>query len=55
MYLFSRPLPSDYSDTQPLEGRGLESWENALNDYEQCKSYVLDYKNYKPSSADPER
>ena len=46
MYLFSRPKPADYTKNglEPLEGKNLESWENALADYEKCKSHVLDYR-----------
>ena len=36
-------------------GKNLESWQNALKDYETCKSHVLDYKNYASSLADTDR
>ena len=57
MYLFSRPKPSDYTKNglEPLEGKNLESWKNALADYEKCKSHVLDYRKYKNSLAEPDR
>ena len=54
MYLFSRPRPEEYG-TMPLVDKNLKSWENALGDYEQCKSYILDYKVYAMSKSDPER
>ena len=57
MYLFSRPKPADYTKNGqvPLEDKNLESWKNALADYEKCKSYVLDYRGYSNSLADPKR
>ena len=39
----------------PLEGKDLISWENALGDYETCKSYVTDYKDYPMSLVEPDR
>ena len=54
MYLFSRPTPEEYGP-QPLEGMDLVSWENALSDYETCKSYVTDYRHYHMSRAEPDR
>ena len=54
MYLFSRPTPEEYGP-MPLEGKDLVSWENALGDYELCKSYVTDYKHYAMSLSEPDR
>ena len=54
MYLFSRPIPGDYG-SQPLEGGNLESWSLALADYELCKSYILDFREYKFSAQEPDR
>ena len=55
MYLFTRPLPKEYGTEEPLSGKDLISWENALGDYELCKSYVTDYKKYGMSLAEPDR
>ena len=39
----------------PLEGRNKESWQSALSDYETCKSYIMDYKEYAMSAYEPQR
>ena len=54
LYLFSRPSPNEYG-TMPLEGRSKESWQSALSDYETCKSYIMDYKDYAMSAYEPQR
>lgn len=54
VYLFSRPTPEEYG-AMPLKGKDLTSWENALSDYEICKSYVTDYKHYPMSRDEPNR
>ena len=54
MYLFSRPVPETFGET-PLTGKDLVSWKSALKDYEQCKSYILDFKDYPMALADPKR
>jgi len=54
MYLFSRPKPEEYG-VMPLVDKNLMSWENALGDYEQCKSYILNNKLYEMSKSEPER
>ena len=54
VYLFSRPTPEEYG-AMPLKGKDLTSWENALSDYEICKSYVTDYKHYPMSRDEPDR
>ena len=41
-------MPEDY-------GSNLDSWEAALSDYERCKSYILDFRHYKMSKAEPDR
>ena len=46
LYLFSRPQPEDYD---------LESWQTALGDYDQCKSYILDFEGYQMSLLEPKR
>jgi hypothetical protein len=46
LYLFSRPQSEDYD---------LESWETALGDYNQCKSYILDFEGFQMSLSEPDR
>mmetsp|Transcript_8182 Transcript_8182/g.9877 ORF Transcript_8182/g.9877 Transcript_8182/m.9877 type:complete len:160 (-) Transcript_8182:2430-2909(-) len=54
MYLFSRPAPEDFG-VMPLAGKDLTSWQSALRDYETCKSYILDFKDYPMALAEPKR
>ena len=44
MYLFSRPKPEFYGN-----GEDQVSWQNAMRDYNLCKSYILDYRGYSMS------
>ena len=39
----------------PLAGKDLVSWQSALGDYEKCKSYILDFKDYPMVLDEPRR
>ena len=38
-------MPSGFGP-MPLSGKDLTSWQSALKDYERCKSYIMDFKDY---------
>ena len=54
MYLYSRPAQKDFGPL-PLADKDLDSWKSALDDYNRCKSYILDFKEYPMSLAEPKR
>ena len=54
MYLFSKPKPELYGE-KPLTGNDLEAYLSATKDYDQCKNYIMDFKSYEMSLAEPFR